>query len=280
MYKRQQLSGGEQQRVSIARALAKNPKILLCDEPTGALDYQTGKSILKLLQDTCHKKGKTVVVITHNLAIAPMADRVIEMKNGKISNITINEHPQPVETIESVSYTHLGFDGKVKEGELIVNKKIAKKTVKVFYALYQKRYRIERMRLIDDYGANDEKSMAANNTSAFNYRVISGTTKLSNHSYGMAIDINPRINPWVKGNKVSPANGKVYKQRKTSKCKGKYKRYMIHKNDTAYKIFKKYGFSWGGEWRSSKDYQHFDCLLYTSEKVYAFTKSLRDALDE
>ena len=95
-----QLSGGEQQRVSIARALAKNPKILLCDEPTGALDYQTGKSILKLLQDTCHKKGKTVVVITHNLAIAPMADRVIEMKNGKISNITINEHPQPVETIE------------------------------------------------------------------------------------------------------------------------------------------------------------------------------------
>lgn len=95
-----QLSGGEQQRVSIARALAKNPKILLCDEPTGALDYQTGKSILKLLQDTCHKKGKTVVVITHNLAIASMADRVIEMKNGKISNITINEHPQPVETIE------------------------------------------------------------------------------------------------------------------------------------------------------------------------------------
>ena len=95
-----QLSGGEQQRVSIARALAKNPKILLCDEPTGALDYQTGKSILKLLQDTCHKKGKTVVVITHNLAIAPMADRVIEMKNGKISNIMINEHPQPVETIE------------------------------------------------------------------------------------------------------------------------------------------------------------------------------------
>ena len=95
-----QLSGGEQQRVAIARAIAKNPKILLCDEPTGALDYQTGKSILKLLQDTCHKKGKTVVVITHNLAIAPMADRVIEMKNGKISNITINEHPQPVETIE------------------------------------------------------------------------------------------------------------------------------------------------------------------------------------
>ncbi len=95
-----QLSGGEQQRVSIARALAKNPKLLLCDEPTGALDYQTGKSILKLLQDTCREKGKTVVVITHNLAIAPMADRVIEIKNGKVSRITKNEKPIPVENIE------------------------------------------------------------------------------------------------------------------------------------------------------------------------------------
>ena len=95
-----QLSGGEQQRVSIARAIAKNPKLLLCDEPTGALDYQTGKSILKLLQDTCRKKGKTVIVITHNLAIAPMADRVIEIKNGKVSKITKNERPTPVENIE------------------------------------------------------------------------------------------------------------------------------------------------------------------------------------
>lgn len=95
-----QLSGGEQQRVSIARALAKNPKLLLCDEPTGALDYNTGKSILKLLQDTCRKKGMTVILITHNSAIAPMADRVIKIKNGKVSKIVGNEHPVPVETIE------------------------------------------------------------------------------------------------------------------------------------------------------------------------------------
>lgn len=95
-----QLSGGEQQRVSIARALAKNPKLLLCDEPTGALDYNTGKSILKLLQDTCRKKGMTVILITHNSAIAPMADRVIRIKNGRVSDITVNEHPVPVETIE------------------------------------------------------------------------------------------------------------------------------------------------------------------------------------
>lgn len=95
-----QLSGGEQQRVSIARALAKNPKILLCDEPTGALDYNTGKSILKLLQDTCRIKGMTVILITHNSAIAPMADRVIKIKNGRVADILRNPYPVPVETIE------------------------------------------------------------------------------------------------------------------------------------------------------------------------------------
>lgn len=95
-----QLSGGEQQRVAIARALAKNPKLLLCDEPTGALDYVTGKSILKLLQDTCRQQGMTVVVITHNSAIAPMADQVIHVKNGRVERIDHNDRPVPVETIE------------------------------------------------------------------------------------------------------------------------------------------------------------------------------------
>lgn len=95
-----QLSGGEQQRVAIARALAKNPKLLLCDEPTGALDYLTGKAILKLLQDTCRERGMTVIVITHNTAITPMADRVIKIKNGKVKSSVVNEHPVSVETIE------------------------------------------------------------------------------------------------------------------------------------------------------------------------------------
>lgn len=95
-----QLSGGEQQRVAIARALAKNPKLLLCDEPTGALDYNTGKSILKLLQDTCRDMGMTVVVVTHNSAIAPMADKIIKIKNGKVDKIVINDNPVPVERIE------------------------------------------------------------------------------------------------------------------------------------------------------------------------------------
>ena len=95
-----QLSGGEQQRVSIARALAKNPKILLCDEPTGALDYKTGKQVLALLQQTCRKQGRTVIVITHNSALAAMADRVIRIGSGKVVEEKLNEHPTPVEEIE------------------------------------------------------------------------------------------------------------------------------------------------------------------------------------
>ena len=95
-----QLSGGEQQRVSIARALAKNPKLLLCDEPTGALDYVTGKEILKLLYDTCKSKNITIVLITHNTAITPMADRIIKIKNGKVSSNKINENPINIDEIE------------------------------------------------------------------------------------------------------------------------------------------------------------------------------------
>lgn len=95
-----QLSGGEQQRVAIARAIAKNPKLLLCDEPTGALDYKTGKQILKLLQDTCRKEKMTVLIITHNTAIAPMADKVIYFKNGSVEKIEKNQNPLPVEKIE------------------------------------------------------------------------------------------------------------------------------------------------------------------------------------
>ena len=95
-----QLSGGEQQRVSIARALAKNPKLLLCDEPTGALDYQTGKQVLQLLQDTCRRDGITVLIITHNSALAPMADRLIRFKSGRVTDMQVNASPVPIAQIE------------------------------------------------------------------------------------------------------------------------------------------------------------------------------------
>ena len=95
-----QLSGGEQQRVSIARAIAKNPKILLCDEPTGALDYETGKTILKLLHDTCKEENKTIIIVTHNTALKDMGDKVIHIKNGAVSSVEVNEHPKDIEEIE------------------------------------------------------------------------------------------------------------------------------------------------------------------------------------
>mgnify|MGYP000452964318 CR=1 FL=1 len=126
-----QLSGGEQQRVSIARALAKNPKLLLCDEPTGALDYNTGKAILKLLQDTCRKKGMTVILITHNSAIAPMADRVIKIKNGKVSKVTLNENPISVETIVVDKYEKTSVEKRFLYGD---TKKPGTFFVDIFYS--------------------------------------------------------------------------------------------------------------------------------------------------
>lgn len=158
-----------------------------------------------------------------------------------------------------VKVRYYDFSGNVQNGELIVNKKIAKKTVRIFYELYQIKYPIERIQLVDDYGADDEKSMSANNTSSFNYRTVAGTSRLSKHAMGLAIDINPRINPYINRKGIlTPANGKVYRCRDKSKCTGKYARYMIKRNSNITKIFKKYGFSWGGDWKYSKDYQHFE----------------------
>ena len=160
--------------------------------------------------------------------------------------------------LRAVEVKYYNFKGKTKKGTLIVNKKIANKVTKIFYELYEMKYPIQRIAPIDKYDGDDEKSMEANNTSAFNYRFIEGSTKLSMHSQGLAIDINPRINPCVKNGVVSPKNAKLYKIRKVKKCKGYYKKYMIHRNDKICKIFKKYGFSWGGDWNSLKDYQHFE----------------------
>lgn len=158
---------------------------------------------------------------------------------------------------------YIDFQGNTQTGELIVHKKIASRTLKVFYRLYQISYPIQRMSLVDDYDADDEASMSANNTSAFNYRLVTGTNRLSKHGQGLAIDINPKINPCIsyQGGKISrvePANGKAYVQRCRKECKGKYAKYMLHKNDRVYQIFKKQGFSWGGDWSGKKDYQHFE----------------------
>ena len=158
-----------------------------------------------------------------------------------------------------VQVKYYNYNGKVKTGEMIVNKSIVQDVVEIFYELFEIKYPIRRMELVDEYDADDDKSMAADNTSCFNFRIVAGTTNnLSLHALGLAIDINPKINPCVGGSQgIAPANGKRYKQRDKALCTGKYKDMMLRKGDAAYKIFIKHGFLWGGEWTRMQDYQHF-----------------------
>ena len=162
----------------------------------------------------------------------------------------------PREDLRYIRVLHYNKDREVQEGELICHKDIADDLLAIFQELYKAAYPIERMVLIDEYDADDEASMRANNTSAFNFRPASGMRRLSSHSTGMAIDINPLYNPLVKerGGRTLfyPSNAGAYIDR--TKCFP----YKIEKGDLCYRLFKKYGFSWGGDWRRSKDYQHFE----------------------
>lgn len=152
-----------------------------------------------------------------------------------------------------VTVTHVGFDGKAHRGELIVAAAVAREVVQIFGDLYADRFPIEKMRTVEKYDADDDKSMAANNTSAFNCRPITGGTAWSNHSYGRAIDINTVRNPYIsKSGKVSPPNGAPYRDR-SRKDKG-----MIHAGDSTVRAFKSRGWDWGGDWTTPLDYQHFE----------------------
>lgn len=162
--------------------------------------------------------------------------------------------------ISELSYLkmlYVGFDGNTYVGEMIVNQKIEAEVLSIFKKLYENHYPIEKMVLIDEYQADDEASMQDNNTSAFNYRTIAGSTRLSNHSYGMAIDLNPKYNPYVKVN----SDGTVFCQPKTGMeyaDRSQEFDYKIDENDLAYQLFTDAGFVWGGNFRSVKDYQHFE----------------------
>ena len=162
----------------------------------------------------------------------------------------------PVSDLRYLHVLHVGFDGQTHEGEIICNKAIAEDLLEIFEALYEAGYQIEKIKLVDEYNAEDEASMADNNSSAFNFRFISHTTKISNHGKGMAIDINPLYNPYIKtvnGNlNIEPANSTEYVDRT------KDFPHKIDENDLAYQLFIAHGFSWGGAWSSSKDYQHFE----------------------
>jgi len=150
-----------------------------------------------------------------------------------------------------IEVTYLGFDKQAHKGELVVNKKVAKEVTLIFDELYEAKFQIEKIDLVDCYGADDEKSMEANNTSCFNYRKITGGKSLSNHGLGLAIDINPMQNPYVYGKRVLPSDGRDYLDRK------RIQKGMIYPGGACYKIFKRYGWNWGGDWKKPKDYQHF-----------------------
>ena len=159
-----------------------------------------------------------------------------------------------------VHIIHYDFDGKLAEGELICHNSIAEDLVEIFYDLYASEYQIEKVTLIENYNGDDTASMADNNTSCFNYRVVDGTKSLSRHALGLAIDINPLYNPYIRydkkgGQTVSPVEGEAYADRTVSFP------YKIAPDDLCYRLFTEHGFTWGGNWNSSKDYQHFQKAL-------------------
>lgn len=172
----------------------------------------------------------------------------------------------PVSDLRYLHVLHVGFDGETHEGEIICNKYIADDLLEIFEELYEADYPIEKIRLVDEYAADDELSMADNNSSSFNFRFISHTTKISKHGYGLAMDINTLYNPYVKtvnGNlSIEPANAAAYVDRSQDFD------YKIDENDLAYKLFIAHGFEWGGSWKNSKDYQHFEVPDSVVKQLY------------
>lgn len=186
----------------------------------------------------------------------PLTDEVKQ----RITGISYPENgcTVPYEDLNYVGLKYIDFNGQEQTGELICNKAIAQDMVEIFYELYRNDYRLERVRLIDEYDGDDTASMADNNTSCFNYRVVDGTTNLSKHAYGLAIDVNPYYNPYVVFHRnadgsdyISPPGSEIYADR------GQSFAYKIDENDLCYRLFTEHGFTWGGNWNSSKDYQHF-----------------------
>ncbi len=186
--------------------------------------------------------------------VTPLTDEVFNRMRGKSykADCTIKRND-----LRYIKVLHRNARQEIRLGEMVCHKSIAQDLVHIFEVLYEARYPIERMVLVDEYEASDDRSMADNNSSCFNYRRIAGSKRLSRHSMGMAVDINPLYNPHVTKRKdgttrCNPATSKAYMNRKTEYP------YMIKPNDLCCKLFKKYGFTWGGDWKSSKDYQHFE----------------------
>lgn len=182
----------------------------------------------------------------------PITDDVKDRINGLSykSNCTV-----PYDDLRYVSVLYKDFDDQTQTGEIICNKAIAQDIVEIFYELYNNSYQIDKIRLVDEYNADDDLSCADNNTSCFNFRTVEGSNNLSKHARGLAIDINPFQNPYVTypngKERISPAGSEPYADRNSGLP------HMITESDLCYKLFKQHGFTWGGHWKSLKDYQHF-----------------------
>lgn len=172
-------------------------------------------------------------------------NRIKGKSYGKECNI-------PLEELAYLRVSYYGFDNEIKEGEMICASVIADDLLFIFQKLFENHYPIERICLIDEFDADDDISMAHNNSSSFNFRKITGSDRLSKHALGLAVDINPLYNPYVKGDVVLPPEGQPYVDRTLSFL------YKIDKNDLCYKLFTERGFTWGGDWVNLKDYQHFE----------------------
>ncbi len=185
------------------------------------------------------------------------SEEINEVIFSRINSLSYKDNcTVPLDELRYLRVLHYNAQGKIAHGEIICNKKISDDLLYIFKALFDAEYRIESIRLVDEYGADDSLSMINNNTSSFNFRYVAATTHLSKHSLGMAIDINPLYNPYVKGSGeeliVEPIQSKEYVDRS-----GDFP-YKIDTSDLCYKLFKERGFVWGGDWRTLKDYQHFE----------------------
>lgn len=189
----------------------------------------------------------------------PLSKALRRYVTGVSYPTALEDGQEPEIALDDLSYVHIlhyDFDGKPAEGELICNSLIAQDLVEIFYELYRNEYRLERVLLIDEYDGDDGASMEDNNTSCFNYRTVDGSSSLSKHALGLAVDINPLYNPYITYNHdgsetVAPVSGLSYADRSLSFP------YKIDEEDLCYKLFTQHGFTWGGSWNSCKDYQHF-----------------------
>lgn len=232
-------------------AAEATPLPVLAEETEDSTHYQDGFFYQPLSDTVIAEITGVSFPVSETLAPALAKEAVNIMADAEVPAISYDD-------LRYLNVLYYDFNGEVQTGELICNKDIAQDLIEIFYELYLNQYQIEKVRLIDEYAGDDTASMLDNNTSCFNYRVVDGTTSLSKHALGCAIDINPFYNPYVVFNKdgtgetyISPAGSEAYADRT------KDFPYKIDENDLCYKLFTAHGFTWGGNWNSMKDYQHF-----------------------